>query len=120
MQYPDPYPSGPMTTYTTSYSVDAACPQSPTSNCFPMEKFARDNGATVLDYGMRPHKCRAVGEATTAWTATQREGIRLLSLGQLAGTSASLLYPQLVELAVAYVAAEARDLGQEDHPQAPS
>ena len=59
-----------------------------------------------------PHMCRAVGEATTTWTAAQREGIRQLSLGQLTGTAAALLYPQLVELAVAYVAAEARELGQ--------
>jgi putative intracellular protease/amidase len=52
-QYPDPYPSGPLTAFGSSWTVDGACPATPTSNCFPMDKFALDNGATVEDFGTR-------------------------------------------------------------------
>lgn len=59
-----------------------------------------------------PTISRAVLGATTAWTAAQRDAVRQVCGGQLVGLPAALVYPQLLDVAVAFVVAEAAELGQ--------
>ena len=51
--YPNPYPNGVLTAYTSDWTIDGACGETPAPNCFPMDQFAKDNGAIIRDDSTR-------------------------------------------------------------------
>jgi len=65
--YPQPWPAGPRVSFGSDYDVDRPCPSEPLTNYFPMEKFARDNGA-VLQYPGGTRAQPQAGARDHAWS----------------------------------------------------